>query len=251
MLAQGISFQESLPVPFDRLPPLSVLIVDDDEYSLMALQRYLPSPPLSVAVSANGRAALDAVMADPPDVVVMDLDMPVMDGLESARGIREWEASAGYGRRVLIAMSAHDDPRAGARCLDAGFDRFLVKPVGGEDLGKALAALTVPGPDHLVQVDAVLEPALPGFLRSRRALVGELAHAVAEGLAENARALAHKLAGGFALYGFSWAAGHSRMIELRARDRALEGLAAEISAIERHLDTVRVELRKPREEENP
>jgi signal transduction histidine kinase/DNA-binding NarL/FixJ family response regulator len=231
------------------LPELSVLVVDDDEYNLIALRRYLPSPPLRVAVAVNGRAALESVMADLPDVVVMDLDMPVMGGLEAASRIRAWESAGGHGRTALIAMSAHDDPRIGTHCLEAGFDRFIAKPVTRDALRAALGAVAHPGPDQIVRMDSDLELALPGFLASRRALVEELALAIGEGRSEEARALAHKLAGGFALYGFSWASGHSRMIELRARDGALEGLMPEVVKLRRHLDHLRVEFRKRREEE--
>lgn len=229
------------------LPAFSVLVVDDDEYNLVAMRRYLPSP-LRVTVAVNGRAALEAVMADPPDVIVMDLDMPVMGGLEAAKRIRAWEEAEGLERRTMIAMSAHDDPRMGSFCLEAGFDRFIVKPVTADALRQALAAIAHPGPDQTVRVDADLESAVPGFLKSRRALIEELSLAIAAGEGERARATAHKLAGGFSLYGFLWASGHSRMIERRAKDGALEDLAAEVDLLRRHLDTVRVEFRKRREE---
>ncbi len=230
------------------LPAFSVLVVDDDEYNLVAMRRYLPNP-LRVTVAVNGRAALEAVMADPPDVIVMDLDMPVMGGLEAARRIRAWEEAEGFERRTMIAMSAHDDPQMGSLCLEAGFDRFIVKPVTADGLRTALAAIAHPGPDQTVRVDSDLESAVPGFLDSRRALVEELSLAIAQGEGERARATAHKLAGGFSLYGFLWASGQSRMIELRAKDGALEGLAAEVESLRRHLGTVRVEFRKRREEQ--
>ena len=233
------------------LPEMIVLVVDDDEFALRALQSYLPSPRLQVVVAASGGAALDAVMATSPDVVVMDLDMPVMGGLEVASRIRAWEAAAGRERRALVAMSAHDDARMGANCLEAGFDRFIAKPVTRDALHNALGTIAHPGPDQIVRMDPGLELALSGFLASRRKLVDELARAVAEGTTEDTRAIAHKLAGGFALYGFAWASGHSRMIELRAREGMLGGLAGDVAQLRRHLNAVRVDFHRRPDEGTP
>jgi signal transduction histidine kinase/CheY-like chemotaxis protein len=222
---------------------LSALVVDDDEYTRVVVQRFLPSGTRS-RTAANGREALDAVMADPPDAVVMDLDMPVLGGIDAAARIREWERETGRARGALIAMSSHDDAATRARCLEAGFDDYLEKPVSPEALRRALAEFArAPAAGDPVRVDRDLEGALPGFLESRRELAGELAAALAAGDAEKARTLAHKLAGSLSLYGFRWAAGQGKLIERRARARALEGLAEEAAALCRHLNEVKVEIR--------
>ena len=87
-----------------------------------------------------------------------------------------------------------------------------------------------------------LRKLIPEFLRSRRALAADLAQAVDNGEADAARAIAHKLAGSCLPYGFHWAARQGKMIEQRAGDRALEGLAAEVRALREHLDTVEVRI---------
>src|SRR6185295_15315078 len=66
------------------LPPLKVLVVDDDEFNRLVFRRMLPTPPLALTMAVNGRAALDAAKSDWPDVVLLDLEMPVMDGYEAA-----------------------------------------------------------------------------------------------------------------------------------------------------------------------
>jgi PAS domain S-box-containing protein len=223
--------------PKTELRPLSVLVVDDDEYTRMFVQRFLPAA-MRTRGAANGREAVDLVCEDPPDAIVMDLDMPVMGGLEAAALIRQAEAASGRPRCTLLAMSSHDDPDIAARCRQAGFDAYLAKPVSPEALRRALAAAAPAG--EPVVVDAELKHALPGFLASRRELLEALARALAAGQAEPARALAHKLAGSLALYGFQWAAEQSKMIEQRAREGRLEGLAGEAAALSRYLDGVRV-----------
>ena len=115
------------------LPPQflhSVLVVDDDEYTRVFAARFLPGAP-RVTHAGNGREALEAVLAilvDPPDLVLMDLDMPVMGGLEAAARIREWEQGAGRARCVMIAMSSHDGEPIRAQSLQAGFDGLIEKP---------------------------------------------------------------------------------------------------------------------------
>jgi CheY-like chemotaxis protein len=225
--------------PPKELQPLSVLVVDDDEYTRVFVQRFLPAT-MRTRTAVNGREALEAVRQEPPDVIVMDLDMPVMGGLEAAAQIRQWERDAGRARCAMIAMSSNDGPAVGARCGEAGFDRYLAKPVSPDVLRRALAELSLAG--DAVFVDPDLKDALPGFLESRREMADALARALVAGTAEAARALAHKLAGSLALYGFDWAAQQSRMIEKRARENRLEGLAGEAAALRRHLDGVRVKF---------
>ncbi len=217
--------------------PLSVLVVDDDEYTRVFIGRFLPGTP-RLAQAANGREALERTMAELPEVIIMDIDMPVMGGLEAATRIREWERREGRARCAMIAMSSHDGADIRARSLAAGFDRYVEKPVSPEELRRALADCAAAR--DVILVDPDLKEALPGFLESRREMAAELARAVAAGAAEPVRALAHKLAGSLALYGFHWAAGQGKMIERRARENALAGLADEVAALRRHLDGVTV-----------
>jgi CheY-like chemotaxis protein len=100
-----------------------VLVVDDDEFNRLVLRRYLPSPPLSVVFAVNGRAALDAAARDWPDVVLLDLEMPVMDGYEAAQRLREMERSQGLKRCLIVAISSNDEESVVQRALAAGCDQ--------------------------------------------------------------------------------------------------------------------------------
>jgi CheY-like chemotaxis protein/HPt (histidine-containing phosphotransfer) domain-containing protein len=217
--------------------PIFVLVVDDDKYSRVFMQRFVPAP-ARTAGAANGHEALAAVTKDPPDVILMDLEMPLMGGLEAAAHIRDWERREGRARCAMIAMSSHDDESVRARILEAGFDGYLTKPVSPDALQRALSECPVP--QAAILVDADLKGLLPGFLEASRTMAGELAQAVAESDAERIRALAHKLAGNLMLYGFDWAAERCRMIERRAGENALAGLAAAAAQLRRHLDGVQV-----------
>jgi signal transduction histidine kinase/CheY-like chemotaxis protein len=215
--------------------PRSILIVDDDDFSRLVVQRCLPASS-QVTVASNGRDALDAARAGAFDAIVMDLDMPVMGGLEAVGRIREMEQASRRKRCMIIAASSHDDEATRLRSLKAGVDAYLEKPVSPDALRRLLGDFFLAS--EPIEVDPDLRKLMPEFLRSRRALAAELAEAVDRGEAETARAIAHKLAGSFLPYGFHWAARQGKMIEQRARDRALDGLAAEVRALREHLDTV-------------
>lgn len=241
------------------LPRLRVLVVDDDEFNLAFVRDALPVPPLEVATAINGRAAVDAIRAQSPDVVFMDIEMPVMNGFDALERMRELEKQSGRKPAVVVvAFSSYDDEAMRRRCRDAGFDSYLGKPAARERIHEILHAVAagrgIPeaapaaapvadaaGPDAAVEVDADLRASLPRFLESRGALLGDLRAALAAGEREAAARIAHKLAGAFALYRFTWAAAESRALQREAAGAALEGLVKRCEALQRHLEQVRLE----------
>ncbi len=210
-------------------PALQVLLVDDDEYNLLVVRRYLPSPPLTVATAINGRMALDMAQAAWPDVIIMDLDMPVMGGLEAVGRLRDHERAAGLSRCRIIALSSHDDEDTQRRCLAAGFDHYLTKPVTRELLLATLARLMglqeAAAGTAQAGVDPDLAPLMAGFVASRRVLLDEMVQAIAQAQRETVRRIAHQLAGSFSLYGFHDAAQTSRALEAAALQAPLDELA--------------------------
>jgi PAS domain S-box-containing protein len=237
------------------LPALRVLVADDDEFNVAFVRSGLPSPPLAVATAINGRAAVEAARAAPFDVVFLDLEMPVMNGFEALARIRALEAQAGRRPAAVIAFSSFDDDAIRRRCAEAGFDAYLSKPAPRERLHEILHAVADgrplpgqsapaggegPGADDPVDVDPDLAGALPRFLETRRAMAAELAQAVAAGERPRIAALAHKLAGSLALYGFAWAAAACRDLQREATAAPVERLAESCEALRRHLDQVRL-----------
>jgi PAS domain S-box-containing protein len=235
---------ERLPV----LPPLKVLVVDDDEFNRLVFRRMLPSPPLTLTMAVNGRAALDAARSDWPDVVLLDLEMPVMDGYEAAGRLRKMQGQAHKPLRI-IAISSNDDTRSIERALNSGCDDYLVKPAARETLWAVLAGSERTPASRReedahekdpVNLDADLRATLPDFLRSRREALDDLPHALAAGDREKFRRLAHKLAGSFALYGFKWAGAQCRALQDAAAQGEAADLALRVSALRAHLDHVEI-----------
>ncbi len=123
-------------MPLDR--SLRVLLVEDNAVNQKVASRLLERQGHSVRVADNGRAALDALEGAEFDLVLMDVQMPEMDGLAATAAIRRREG--GSGRHLpVIALTAHAMEGDRERCLGAGMDGFVTKPVHLRTLLQAMA----------------------------------------------------------------------------------------------------------------
>jgi PAS domain S-box-containing protein len=247
------------PAALAALPPTRVLLVDDDEYNLLIVRRFLPSPPFTVDTAINGRVALANAELQWPDLVFMDLDMPVMGGLEAVGKLRELQRRLLAGPCTIVALSSHDDEETRHRAIAAGFDRYLTKPVTRElvhavvleqhaTIGTALPTAPAPlpaprvahGSPQLVHVEPDIEPILGEFIASRRELLAQLDEVADEGDRGEVRRIAHLLAGSFALYGFGWASERSRWLEKNFSDVPQAQVRSFSAELREHLDSVQI-----------
>lgn len=120
--------------------PLNILLAEDNPVNQKLALRMLEKRGHSVALAANGRIALAMLEKQPFDLVLMDVQMPEMDGLEATSSIRESEKSTGS-HMPIIAMTAHAMKGDEERCLDAGMDSYVAKPIQAESLFLAVEAV--------------------------------------------------------------------------------------------------------------
>jgi CheY-like chemotaxis protein len=116
--------------------PRRILVVDDNVDAAESLAVLLRLEGQEVRVACDGPAALAAALADPPEMVVLDLGMPGMDGFEVARRLRALPGSGGV---LLVALTGWAQEEDRRRCYEAGFDGHLPKPVEWEALRQFLA----------------------------------------------------------------------------------------------------------------
>lgn len=116
-----------------------VLLVEDNLVNRQVASRMLAAVGINAQVAVNGQEALGRVQAEAFDLVLMDCQMPIMDGYQAARAIREWEASTGRTRLPIIAMTANAMQGDRERCLQAGMDDYIAKPVKRDGLTAALS----------------------------------------------------------------------------------------------------------------
>jgi CheY-like chemotaxis protein len=116
---------------------LRVLVAEDNAVNQRLIVRMLEKRGHRVAVTGNGREALDAVSKDTFDVVFMDVQMPEIDGFEATARIREKEKGTRR-HQFVIALTAHAMKGDRERCLASGMDSYLSKPIQPQELDKIL-----------------------------------------------------------------------------------------------------------------
>jgi PAS domain S-box-containing protein len=123
--------------PFSQcLKGKRILLVEDNEFNQQVGQEMLELEGADVVIAENGQKAIDAVQNLPFDAVLMDMQMPVMDGVTATRVIRAMPA---YEKLPIIAMTANVLPEERKACLDAGMNDFISKPIMPSVLFESLA----------------------------------------------------------------------------------------------------------------
>jgi two-component system, sensor histidine kinase ChiS len=247
-----------------QLAPRSVLLVDDDEATRMITRRFLPSPPFEVETAANGQAAIEAMARRWPDYLLVDMEMPVKNGLETVAWVRAQERAQGRPRCKVIMVSANDDQQSLARATAQGVDRYLHKPLNRDELLAVLLQLEEqPGAefaqvppresaadalgedgddgDEIATIDAAWVDAFPHFLQSQRRSLDAMARALQAGDRDQVEFLAHRAIGSLSLMGLQRAARQCRIIEQGAAGAPLRDLQRRIEALGQHLARVRAE----------
>ena len=113
----------------------TVLIVDDESIMVSLLQRHVSNAGYDFDVASNGQEALDKINKEPPDIVLLDLMMPGLNGFETCRRIRANEKTKKLPVIIVTALHSQSDSSDAASC---GANEFLSKPVEGTLLAKRL-----------------------------------------------------------------------------------------------------------------
>ncbi len=240
--------------------PLQVLLAEDNPINQRVATSMLEQRGHAVEVVADGRAALAAVLRGGCDVVLMDVQMPELDGFEATRGIRR-ARPASEGPRI-VAMTAHALEGDRQRCLDAGMDGYLAKPFSAAALYAAVersAGAAAAGRDAPAGGTPVLDrQALAARTRSDRGLVVELVDifraSTPELLAQMRAGLdaddaagvvraAHSLKGAAAMLAAEEVRAAAYRLEVVARGESLIGSAEALAALEDSLGRLQSELK--------
>ncbi len=126
-------------MPSATQPALRILVAEDNRVNQIVAARMLEAEGHSVTLAADGAQAAEALRNSRFDLVLMDVHMPVMDGLRATEEIRAWERHSGAPPTKIVALTAGVMNEERARCLVAGMDAFLPKPLTRESLLAALA----------------------------------------------------------------------------------------------------------------
>lgn len=117
---------------------MKVLIAEDNELNQRIFRAFLKRTPYEITIANNGLEAFEAFKTDKFDCILMDLHMPVMDGLETTRNIRLYEKENKLNGIPIIAVTASHPAEDKERCFEAGMSDFIQKPITEEILIKVI-----------------------------------------------------------------------------------------------------------------
>jgi PAS domain S-box-containing protein len=225
-------------------PSSVVLVVDDNEDNLELTQRYLEGERLTVETVDNGRDAVGRIRQGDVSLVLLDMNMPDLDGYETARRIR---SLPGLGDLPIIAMTSWAGAEEERRCLEAGCTAYLQKPLRRSALLDTVAGSLQPRPATSpdaeaasvpVAVDPAIADLVPEYLEGRRRDVVSLHEHLKEGDLDAIRTLAHNLAGSGEPYGFPKITELGRTLESVATEGSREEVAFWVDELAAYLDSV-------------
>ncbi|WP_323778268.1 response regulator [Leisingera sp.] len=121
---------------------VNVLLAEDNRTNQLVVTKMLKNTPLKISVAKNGVEAVAQFQAERPDIVLMDMMMPEMDGLEATAEMRRIEAETGSSRCPIVALTANALQTHREKCLQAGMDDFLSKPINKKALIEAVSKWT-------------------------------------------------------------------------------------------------------------
>jgi CheY-like chemotaxis protein/HPt (histidine-containing phosphotransfer) domain-containing protein len=256
--------------------PLRILLAEDNVVNQKLALRLLEQMGYRADVAANGLEAVAAVERQPYDLVLMDVQMPEMDGFEASREItRRWSVEA---RPRIVAMTANAMQGDRELCLAAGMDDYMSKPIRVEELVAALERSAAREPEAIRAAGPAgsagpgkaaadrpssevldraafeqlrttmgadfLDEVLPTFLEDSRELVGTMRRALAANDAETFRRAAHSLKSNAASFGATTLSALAKDLEALARSRSLDGAAPRVDRLAGECERVARALRE-------
>lgn len=242
-----------MPDPVERAPaapadaprPVRVLVAEDSPVNLLLIQACLTHPSFLLDTASNGAAAVEKFQSAEYDIVLMDIQMPLMDGYTATRLIRAWEAEHHKPHTPILALTAHSFREQQQESLSAGCNAHLVKPVRKPELLEAIQAFTCQPPAATpvripVQAPEGVEEAVPLFLEITRADLQTLADALRQSDYAKIRFIGHDLKGSGGGYGFDGISAIGKLIEEAAKRSDGEEVGRQIAALTDYLDRVDV-----------
>jgi PAS domain S-box-containing protein len=180
--AQPLSHSPAWSPPERAETRLRILVAEDNSVNQQIVLRMLQKRGHSPVAVDNGKDAALLSAREKFDVVLMDVQMPVMDGFEATAAIRKREGEAGSGHVPILAMTAHTMKGDRERCLSAGMDGYLSKPINPKELLEAVERAGATGPPQVLQQERDgmaaeilnLQEALDRFQGDREFLVRSL-----------------------------------------------------------------------------
>lgn len=223
---------------------LRVLVVDDSEENRFLVTEYLKELGCHLEYAEDGHIAVEKFCSGAFDLVLMDLQMPVMDGYEATRSIRGWEEQQKRSLTPIVALTASALETELQRALDAGCTACLRKPVRLISLVEAVRNYAARSHPHaapelgkiLLSADLRLRAAVPEYLRKRWEDTRKMQAALERSDYETIRDLGHKMSGTGGGYGFPRITEIGSAIEAAAKQKNAGVIRSQIEELSQYLE---------------
>jgi CheY-like chemotaxis protein len=232
------------------LPALHILLVEDSPDNRTITVAYLQDTPYRIEIAENGAIAYAKFAAGHYDLVLMDRQMPVMDGLTATRAIREWEQANHRSPTPIIALTASALKGDQEKFVAAGCTAYLTKPIKQETLLQAIKENSVIAPLSnevgrrkdaiLVRANPKLADLIPGFLHNRRQDVVVMLDALDRSDFKTVETLGHGMKGAGGSWGFDTITTIGAALERAAEGADTDASRKCVGELSSYLDRVEV-----------
>ncbi|EKD92443.1 MAG: hypothetical protein ACD_28C00433G0002 [uncultured bacterium] len=241
----------AMEIPIDKRI-LRVLLVDDYETNRLLIKSFLKKTPYLIDEAENGEVAFNKFKANKYNIVLMDIQMPVMGGYIATRLIRLWEKENNVIPTPIIALTAFAYKEDADKAKEAGCDLHLPKPIDMTRLLRVIYELSrcepgillLAGNDRMkkvIKADANLKEVTERFLAEAKTFAGEIAQGIEESDFEKVSGIGHKLKGVGGSFGFSFISEAGGNIEQSARTKDAAALRGHHQALLEYLNNLEVE----------
>ena len=199
--------------------PIKVLLVEDNDLNQKIVSQMLINYGFDITLADNGLECLRLLQKMHFDVILMDMQMPIMDGYEATRMIRQYEELQYI---PIIAMTAHAMTGDREKCLASGCTSYIAKPFKAEELAREIrknfqgVSINNPKPD----LNSFINELLPDFMAQLEEMVESLKLAFANHDLEAIKSISHDIKGTAGMYGFRQISESAAAIEAAAREES-------------------------------
>jgi len=240
----------------ERLAPLDILLAEDSEDNRFLVQAYLSSKAYKLTFAANGQEAVDCFLNGRFDVILMDVQMPIMDGLAATAKIRALEKERSRKPTAIFALTANALVEDSQRSHDAGCDGHLAKPISKDRLIAAIesvrGALVAPenrsptngtnGHGYVIEIPEGFETISRKYIQKHLESIAQIRTCLADRSMDELRKMGHNIKGTAASYGFPDLTALGAAIESAAKASDLQQMEANITRMEHYIQYAAAQL---------
>jgi Response regulators consisting of a CheY-like receiver domain and a winged-helix DNA-binding domain len=227
-----------LSVDHDSHRSLHILLVEDNEDNRTLIGFYLNKTNHQIDIAENGEIAVEKFKANRYDLVLMDIQMPVLDGYSATTQIRAYELQHHLKRTPVLALTAYALKEEMEKCLKVGCDAHLTKPIKKEKLLAAINEYSLIKSPEIVEpelnIDPDLLPLLPNYLKNRKNDIVAIQQALGEDDFELIHRLGHSMKGSGSGYGLDKISAIGARLEQQAKLSNREVIGEQIEELQQY-----------------